>query len=139
MIRFTLSKSYSLLLVCIFTSLSIKVVAPVLLNKENHRQWPHVMSQDVMRHIHALKSSVFVMSGQVKGRTLLPLPAGSEKIEQAAFERETRCKHLLYFLFPHSFPQLSLGCFFFFYLTVQCSFMLNFLISFLRVLPAVHC
>ncbi|MCJ8738378.1 hypothetical protein PDJAM_G00035190 [Pangasius djambal] len=73
-----------------FSALVEEVVVPVLLNKDNHCQWPHVMSQDLMRHIHALKSSVFVMSGQVKGKTLLPLPAGSERIEQAAFEREMR-------------------------------------------------
>ncbi|XP_060795606.1 dynein axonemal heavy chain 9-like [Neoarius graeffei] len=65
-----------------------EVVFPVLLNNDNHCQWPNVMSQDLMQNVHALKSSVFVMSGQIKGKTLLPLPAGSERIEQAALERE---------------------------------------------------
>ncbi|KAF5902959.1 dynein heavy chain 9, axonemal, partial [Clarias magur] len=73
-----------------FSAFVQEVVVPVLLNTDNHCHWPHVMSQDLMRHVHALKSSVFVMSGQVKGKTLLPLPAGSERIEQAAFEREMR-------------------------------------------------
>lgn len=71
----------------------------VLLNDENHCQWPHVMSQDLMRHLQALKSSVSVMSGFAQGKTLLPVPAGSEKIEQAAFEREMRCKHSVVLFF----------------------------------------
>lgn len=41
-----------------------------------------MVSQDVLRHVHQLKNNVFVIAGQVKGRTLLPLPVGSEKIQQ---------------------------------------------------------
>ncbi|KAL6475225.1 hypothetical protein MHYP_G00162650 [Metynnis hypsauchen] len=73
-----------------FSAFVEEVVVPVLLNNKNHCQWPHVVSEDLMRHIHALKTSVFVVAGQVKGKTLLPLPPGSERIEQAAFEREKR-------------------------------------------------
>lgn len=54
---------------------------PLLSNESNHSQWPHVVSQDVMRHVHNLKSSVYVVAGQVKGKTLLPLPVGSERIQ----------------------------------------------------------
>ena len=54
---------------------------PLLANERNHEQWPRVVSEDVMRHIHHLKSSVYVVSGQVKGKTLLPLPAGTESGE----------------------------------------------------------
>ncbi|XP_077110730.1 dynein axonemal heavy chain 9 isoform X2 [Ranitomeya variabilis] len=34
-----------------------------------------------MRHVNNLKSCTFVMTGQVRGKTLLPLPSGSEKME----------------------------------------------------------
>jgi dynein heavy chain len=51
---------------------------PLLSNKRNHENWPAVVSQDVQRHVHNLKSSVFVVAGQVKGKTLLPLPVGAE-------------------------------------------------------------
>ena len=57
---------------------------PLLANERNHEQWPRVVSEDVMRHIHHLKSSVYVVSGQVKGKTLLPLPAGTESSEDNA-------------------------------------------------------
>uniref|UniRef100_A0A8C3EY43 Dynein axonemal heavy chain 9 n=1 Tax=Corvus moneduloides TaxID=1196302 RepID=A0A8C3EY43_CORMO len=43
--------------------------------------WPRVVSQDIIRHVHSLKSTVFKVVGQVKGKTLLPLPPGSEGIE----------------------------------------------------------
>lgn len=54
---------------------------PLLANDRNHDQWPHVVSGDVQRHVHNLKSNVYVVAGQVKGKTLLPLPVGTERIE----------------------------------------------------------
>ena len=41
------------------------------------------MSHDVLRHVHSLKSNVFVIAGQVKGKTLLPLPVGSDQVSDA--------------------------------------------------------
>ncbi|NXB13890.1 DYH9 protein, partial [Rhagologus leucostigma] len=57
------------------------VIVPILTNRKNHQGWPRVVSQDIIRHVHSLKSTVFKVVGQVKGKTLLPLPAGSEGIE----------------------------------------------------------
>nr|P39057.1 RecName: Full=Dynein beta chain, ciliary [Heliocidaris crassispina]BAA00827.1 dynein beta-heavy chain [Heliocidaris crassispina] len=65
-----------------------EVLVPLLANPRNHEQWPVVVSQDVLRHVHNLKSSVYVVAGQVKGKTLLPLPVGSEKVETAAGSEE---------------------------------------------------
>ena len=62
----------------------------MLSNGKNHGDWPQVVSQDVKRHVHSLKTNVFVVSGQVKGKTLLPLPLGAERVEQAALERDKR-------------------------------------------------
>ncbi|KAM6050175.1 dynein axonemal heavy chain 9 [Theristicus caerulescens] len=41
-----------------------------------------------MRHVHSLKSTVLMVVGQVKGKTLLPLPAGSEGLEDIDLENE---------------------------------------------------
>ncbi|XP_056152723.1 LOW QUALITY PROTEIN: dynein heavy chain 9, axonemal [Lampris incognitus] len=71
-----------------FAALVEEVVVPLLSNGRNHSEWPQVVSQDIRRHVHSLKTNVFVMSGQVKGKTLLPLPLGSERVEQAALERD---------------------------------------------------
>lgn len=68
----------------------LEVVAPLLSNSRNQSEWPQVVSQDVRRHVHSLKTNVFVVSGQVQGKTLLPLPAGSERVEQAALETDKR-------------------------------------------------
>ncbi|XP_018428848.1 PREDICTED: dynein beta chain, ciliary-like [Nanorana parkeri] len=65
-----------------------EVVAPILANPENQKTWPHVLSQDVLRHVSALKSSLSVMVGQVRGKTLLPLPSGSERVEDIEYESE---------------------------------------------------
>jgi len=50
----------------------------VLVNKNNHGQWPKVVSDDVLQHVYLLKNRVHVLAGQVKGKTLLPLPASRE-------------------------------------------------------------
>ncbi|XP_059180294.1 dynein axonemal heavy chain 9-like [Centropristis striata] len=70
-----------------FSALVEEVVAPLLSNSRNHSAWPQVVSQDVRRHVHSLKTNVFVVSGQVQGKTLLPLPAGSERVEQETDKR----------------------------------------------------
>lgn len=56
---------------------------PLLSNERNHESWPKVVSDDVVRHVHTLKTDVYVITGQTKGKTLLPLPVGAEKIEEA--------------------------------------------------------
>uniref|UniRef100_A0A3Q2SZQ2 Dynein axonemal heavy chain 9 n=1 Tax=Fundulus heteroclitus TaxID=8078 RepID=A0A3Q2SZQ2_FUNHE len=65
---------------------SALVVAPLLSNMINHIKWPQVVSQDIRHHIHSLTTSLLVVSGQVRGKTLLALPAGVEKVEQSALE-----------------------------------------------------
>ena len=80
------------------------MVLPLITNDSNHFQWPQVVSQDVMRHsgeilvecycirleyhishtcitacLGGLKGDVLVVSGQVKGKTLLPLPPQAER------------------------------------------------------------
>ncbi|XP_064323504.1 dynein axonemal heavy chain 9 [Phalacrocorax carbo] len=71
-----------------FAALVEEVIVPILTNQRNHEGWPQVVSQDIMRHVHSLKSTVFMVVGQVNGKTLLPLPAGSEGIEDLDLENE---------------------------------------------------
>ncbi|XP_065180851.1 dynein beta chain, ciliary-like [Sycon ciliatum] len=59
------------------------VLVPLLSNTKNHDGWPEVVTQDVKRHVHDLKNSVNVLNGQMRGRTLLPMPIGTERIEEA--------------------------------------------------------
>uniref|UniRef100_A0A674GW33 Uncharacterized protein n=1 Tax=Taeniopygia guttata TaxID=59729 RepID=A0A674GW33_TAEGU len=64
-----------------FAALVEEVIVPILTNRRNHEGWPRVVSQDIIHHVHSLKNTVFKVVGQVKGKTLLPLPAASEGIE----------------------------------------------------------
>ncbi|RDD42081.1 Dynein beta chain, ciliary [Trichoplax sp. H2] len=74
-----------------------EVLVPILTNSKNHEQWPSVVSQDVLRHVHSLKSNVYVIAGQVKGKTLLPLPVGSERmIEESDDKEETWSRGLVH-------------------------------------------
>ncbi|XP_017170010.1 dynein axonemal heavy chain 9 isoform X1 [Mus musculus] len=58
-----------------------EVIIPVLANEKNHLEWPHMVCQDIRHHAHTLKSDLLVIFEHMKGRTLLPLPVGSEKLE----------------------------------------------------------
>ncbi|XP_047143157.1 dynein beta chain, ciliary isoform X1 [Hydra vulgaris] len=59
-----------------------EVFVPLLSNEKNQTSWPDVVSQDILHHAIDLKNNVFVISGQYKGRTLLPLPIGLENLNE---------------------------------------------------------
>ena len=61
----------------------VKVLIPLISNPNNNDKWPQVVTEDVVRHVGRFKGEVFVLSGQVKGRTLLPLPSKAESIVEA--------------------------------------------------------
>ncbi|ESO12478.1 hypothetical protein HELRODRAFT_155577 [Helobdella robusta] len=51
-----------------------EVMLPILSNKKNCETWPRVIYEDIMQNVQELSSAAYVLSGLVKGRTLLPLP-----------------------------------------------------------------
>lgn len=58
-----------------------QVIIPVLANEKNHLGWPHMVCQDIRYHAYSLQCDLLVILEHMKGRTLLPLPVGSEKVE----------------------------------------------------------
>ena len=56
---------------------------PVIANPVNQKSWPAVVSKDLMRHVGSFKGEVFLFSGQVKGKTLLPLPPQADMMVKA--------------------------------------------------------
>lgn len=66
------------------SSLVDEVFVPLLSNPYNHKGWPEMVSQDVLKHVHSLKSTVCQVKGQVSGQTVLPMPVGMEKVYEAA-------------------------------------------------------
>lgn len=63
-----------------------EVFVPLLSNPVNHKGWPEMVAQDVEKHVHSLKSTVYQVQGQVSGQTVLPMPVGVEKAIKAAKE-----------------------------------------------------
>ena len=55
-------------------------MVPVFKKPENHKEWPKVISNDLNRHVNALKNKTYVITGQMRGKTQLPIPAGAEKV-----------------------------------------------------------
>ncbi|KAI4493969.1 hypothetical protein M0802_009345 [Mischocyttarus mexicanus] len=58
------------------------VFAPLLSNSNNHRDLPDVAIQDISKHVHSLRGTLYQVKGQVNGRTVLPMPAGLEKVTE---------------------------------------------------------
>ncbi|XP_056325895.1 dynein heavy chain 9, axonemal [Danio aesculapii] len=75
-----------------FSVLVDKVVEPVLSNLNNQRDFPNVVSQDLMQHIHSLQNNVFVTAGQIKGKTHLPVPLGFKQLEQCSQRADKRLR-----------------------------------------------
>lgn len=61
-----------------------EVFVPLLSNPLNHKGWPEMVAQDVLKHIHSLKCTVYQVKGQVNRQTVLPMPVGVEKVYEAA-------------------------------------------------------
>ncbi|XP_017734863.1 PREDICTED: dynein heavy chain 17, axonemal isoform X4 [Rhinopithecus bieti] len=51
-----------------------EVLYSLLNQRENTAGWPQVVSEDIVKQVHRLKNEMFVMSGKIKGKTLLPIP-----------------------------------------------------------------
>ncbi|KAL9897380.1 dynein heavy chain at 93AB [Glossina fuscipes fuscipes] len=57
-----------------------EVFVPLLAFEDNYKTWPSMVTQDVQKHVHSLKSTVHQVKGQVSGETILAMPVGVEKI-----------------------------------------------------------
>ncbi|CAF3394532.1 unnamed protein product [Rotaria sp. Silwood1] len=57
-----------------------ELLIPLLQNPSNNEAWPKVLSQDILRHALGIKNKVHILNGQMKGKTLLPVPAGTERV-----------------------------------------------------------
>ena len=71
-------------------NVSFQIFVPLLSNPSNHKKWPPVIAQDVKKHVHSLKSTVYQVKGQVSGQTVLPMPVGVEKVHDAEKQLRTR-------------------------------------------------
>lgn len=57
-----------------------EVLMPIFSNERNLEGWPHVVYEDVLRHVDNLRNSAYVVAGQVKGKTMLPVPSAAYRI-----------------------------------------------------------
>jgi dynein heavy chain len=64
------------------------IMDDILVHQDMATGWPKVVSGDVQSSMNKLKSEVYEITGSMKGRTLLPMPAGIEQIENDAQVRE---------------------------------------------------
>lgn len=57
------------------------MLVPLFTNSGNYATWPRVVAQDITLQVNALQCNVFMVAGQTRGQTLLPLPPGIDKPE----------------------------------------------------------
>jgi dynein heavy chain, axonemal len=67
-----------------------ELLVPVFNNSHNQTEWPKVISDDLIRHINNLKNKTYVISGQIKGKTQLPIPSGADRVSNEDIERAQR-------------------------------------------------
>ncbi|KAG7242136.1 hypothetical protein INR49_024182, partial [Caranx melampygus] len=58
-----------------------QVCVPLLSNNKNHQMWPNLMSEDMARHVESMCSITSVVQGQVLGKTVLPIPNATNRME----------------------------------------------------------
>uniref|UniRef100_A0A8C0VD33 Dynein axonemal heavy chain 17 n=1 Tax=Cyanistes caeruleus TaxID=156563 RepID=A0A8C0VD33_CYACU len=51
-----------------------QVVSPLLLSHDEGSGWPKTVVEDIMQQTHKLQNKMFLMSGKIQGKPLLPLP-----------------------------------------------------------------
>lgn len=78
---------------CLLFFLLSQVVVPLLSADRNQSEWTQTLCEDVGCHVHNLKTNVFVVSGQVQGKTLLAPPAESGRVEQTAVDERWHLRH----------------------------------------------
>ncbi|XP_042635783.1 dynein axonemal heavy chain 17 [Catharus ustulatus] len=52
----------------------MEVVSPLLLSQDEGSSWPRIVVEDIVKQTHQLQNKLFVMSGKIQGKPLLPLP-----------------------------------------------------------------
>ncbi|NXB98994.1 DYH17 protein, partial [Orthonyx spaldingii] len=57
-----------------FITVILEVVSPLLLSQDEGQGWPRMVMEDVVRHTHQLQNKMFMMTGKIQGKPLLPLP-----------------------------------------------------------------
>lgn len=80
-------------------AMSEEVLMPILSNPHNQQGWPDVITKEVVDNLHKFCASVYVTLGQMKGKTLLPLPPMdlSSDVVSGAEHRGRDCHmHVLY-------------------------------------------
>lgn len=62
-------------------SFLFQVLVPILTNEKNHVDWPSIVSKDIIHEVQQLKKNIDVVTGQVKGKTVLSFPLGIEDFD----------------------------------------------------------
>ena len=85
------------------------MLVPVFGNANNQSDWPKVISNDLIRHINNLKNKTYVISGQMKGKTQLPIPPGAEKVSDEELKKAQ--KYLIFLIYKKALNYLYLVLF----------------------------
>ncbi|RVE62582.1 hypothetical protein OJAV_G00158270 [Oryzias javanicus] len=57
-----------------------KISVPLLTNKQNHHDWPSLMSEDLIRNVESVHSKTSIVQGWALGKIVLPIPTSADWI-----------------------------------------------------------
>uniref|UniRef100_A0A3B3DUZ5 Uncharacterized protein n=1 Tax=Oryzias melastigma TaxID=30732 RepID=A0A3B3DUZ5_ORYME len=57
-----------------------KITVPLLTNKQNHHDWPSLVSEDLIRNVESVHSKTSILQGRVLGKIVLPIPTSADWI-----------------------------------------------------------
>ena len=66
------------------------MLVPIFNRANNQNDYLKVISNDLFRHLNNLKNKTYVISGQMKGKTQLPIPIGADKLTDDHINRARR-------------------------------------------------
>ncbi len=66
------------------------MLVPIFNRANNQNDYLKVISNDLSRHLNNLKNKTYVISGQMKGKTQLPIPIGADKLTDDYINRARR-------------------------------------------------
>lgn len=65
-----------------FIKLFIQVIRPVVTAEVNQDKWPETVMTDLKQQTQEICSVLYTVQGQLRGKTLLPMPVNLEMIEE---------------------------------------------------------
>ena len=60
----------------------MQIVSPIITAPSNQDKWPETVVTDVKQHTQEITGVLYSVQGQLKGKTLLPMPLSLDAVDE---------------------------------------------------------